>query len=79
MILMLAPETNGEVAVKAWEELEKPTGRHHAHLAEGAHHTKIRFRDIAAQPRKIISSRPPGRGLNPKPSATTRATPTSTN
>lgn len=24
MILMLAPETNGEVAVKAWEELEKP-------------------------------------------------------
>jgi nitrate reductase alpha subunit len=28
----------------------------HAHLAEGAHHTKIRFRDIAAQPRKIISS-----------------------
>ena len=56
MILMLAPETNGEVAVKAWEELEKPTGRHHAHLAEGAHHTKIRFRDIAAQPRKIISS-----------------------
>jgi len=56
MILMLAPETNGEVAVKAWEELEKPTGRHHAHLAEGAHHTKVRFRDIAAQPRKIISS-----------------------
>ena len=56
MILMLAPETNGEVAVKAWEELEKPTGRQHAHLAEGAHHTKIRFRDIAAQPRKIISS-----------------------
>ncbi len=56
MILMLAPETNGEVAVKAWEELEKATGRHHAHLAEGAHHTKIRFRDIAAQPRKIISS-----------------------
>ncbi|PQO23057.1 nitrate reductase subunit alpha [Rhodobacteraceae bacterium WD3A24] len=56
MILMLAPETNGEVAVKAWEQLEKPTGRHHAHLAEGAHHTKLRFRDIAAQPRKIISS-----------------------
>ncbi|WP_297771717.1 nitrate reductase subunit alpha [uncultured Roseovarius sp.] len=56
MILMLAPETNGNVAVKAWEELEKPTGRHHAHLAEGEHHNKIRFRDIAAQPRKIISS-----------------------
>lgn len=56
MILMLAPETNGEVAVKAWQELSKATGRDHEHLAEGAEHTKIRFRDIAAQPRKIISS-----------------------
>ena len=56
VILMLAPETNGEVAVKAWEALEKATGREHAHLAEGEHHNKIRFRDIAAQPRKIISS-----------------------
>jgi nitrate reductase alpha subunit len=56
MILMLAPETNGDVAVKAWGELEKPTGREHAHLAKGQEHVKIRFRDIAAQPRKIISS-----------------------
>ncbi|MFN3545846.1 MAG: nitrate reductase subunit alpha [Mesorhizobium sp.] len=56
VILMLAPETNGEVAVKAWQALEKATGRRHAHLAEGEHHNKIRFRDIAAQPRKIISS-----------------------
>ncbi|NBT31256.1 MAG: nitrate reductase subunit alpha, partial [Rhodobacteraceae bacterium] len=55
-VLMLAPESNGEVAVKAWEALEKATGREHAHLAEGEHHNKIRFRDIAAQPRKIISS-----------------------
>ncbi|HID67829.1 MAG TPA: nitrate reductase subunit alpha, partial [Roseibacterium sp.] len=56
VILMLAPETNGEVAVKAWQALEKATGRKHAHLAEGEAHNKIRFRDIAAQPRKIISS-----------------------
>jgi nitrate reductase alpha subunit len=55
-ILMLAPETNGEVAVKAWQALGKATGRAHAHLAEGAHHTKIRFHDLTAQPRKIISS-----------------------
>ena len=33
VILMLAPETNGEVAVKAWEALSKITGREHAHLA----------------------------------------------
>ena len=56
MILMLAPETNGEVAVKAWDQLSKATGRDHTHLAKPKEDEKIRFRDIAAQPRKIISS-----------------------
>ena len=56
VVLMLAPETNGEVAVKAWTALEKATGRNHAHLAAAKEDEKIRFRDIAAQPRKIISS-----------------------
>ncbi|MBN8994963.1 MAG: nitrate reductase subunit alpha [Rhizobiales bacterium] len=56
VILMLAPETNGEVAVRAWEALSKATGRHHAHLAIPKEDEKIRFRDIQAQPRKIISS-----------------------
>ena len=56
VILMLAPETNGEVAVKAWEALSKNTGREHAHLALAKEDEKIRFRDIVAQPRKIISS-----------------------
>jgi nitrate reductase alpha subunit len=56
VILYLAPETNGEVAVKAWQALEKITGRDHAHLAEMREDEKIRFRDIQAQPRKIISS-----------------------
>ncbi len=55
-ILMLAPETNGEVAVKAWSALSEHTGIEHAHLAAGKQDEKIRFRDIAAQPRKIISS-----------------------
>jgi nitrate reductase alpha subunit len=55
-ILMLAPETNGEVAVKAWQSLEKQTGRQHAHLALPKEDEKIRFRDVVAQPRKIISS-----------------------
>jgi nitrate reductase alpha subunit len=55
-ILMLAPETNGEVAVKAWDALGKITGREHGHLAHGKEEEKIRFRDVAAQPRKIISS-----------------------
>ena len=56
VILMLAPETNGEVAVKAWEALSKITGREHAHLARSKEDKKLRFRDLQAQPRKIISS-----------------------
>ncbi|GLR09334.1 nitrate reductase subunit alpha [Mixta theicola] len=56
MILTLAPETNGQVAVKAWEALGEITGREHTHLARRKEEEKIRFRDIQAQPRKIISS-----------------------
>jgi nitrate reductase alpha subunit len=56
VILHLAPETNGHVAVKAWESLGTFTGRDHTHLAVGKEHEAIRFRDIQAQPRKIISS-----------------------
>ena len=56
VILMLAPETNGEVAVKAWASLGKMTGREHTHLATPKEDEKIRFRDVMAQPRKIISS-----------------------
>jgi len=56
VILQLAPETNGHVAVKAWEALSKATGRDHAHLALPREDEKIRYRDVQAQPRKIISS-----------------------
>ncbi|MEX2318555.1 MAG: molybdopterin-dependent oxidoreductase, partial [Bauldia sp.] len=56
VILTLAPETNGAVAVKAWQALGGTTGREHAHLARAKEDEKIRFRDTVAQPRKIISS-----------------------
>jgi nitrate reductase alpha subunit len=56
VILMFAPETNGEVAVKAWQALSETTGRDHTHLAVPKEDEKIRFRDVVAQPRKIISS-----------------------
>jgi nitrate reductase alpha subunit len=56
VVLSLAPETNGEVAVKSWQALGKITGRDHTHLAKPKEDEKIRFRDIQAQPRKIISS-----------------------
>lgn len=56
VILSLAPETNGQVAVKAWAALSEFTGKDHTHLALPKEDEKIRFRDIQAQPRKIISS-----------------------
>jgi nitrate reductase alpha subunit len=56
VLLMLAPETNGEVAVRSWQALSRATGRDHAHLALAKEDEKIRFRDVIAQPRKIISA-----------------------
>lgn len=56
VILSLAPETNGHVAVKAWEALGEFTGLDHTHLAIPKEEEKLRFRDLVAQPRKIISS-----------------------
>ncbi len=56
VVLSLAPETNGAVAVKAWGALGKATGRDHVHLASSKEDERIGFHDIAAQPRKIISS-----------------------
>lgn len=55
-IMSLAPETNGQVAVKAWAALSAVTGRDHRHLALPKEDLKIRYRDIVAQPQKIISS-----------------------
>src|SRR5208282_973944 len=55
-ILALAPETNGHVAVKSWTALSVATGREHAHLGLPREDDKIRFNDLVAQPRKIISS-----------------------
>jgi len=56
VILFLAPETNGEVALKSWDSLGNCTGLDHTHLALDRAAEKIRFRDIQAQPRKIITS-----------------------
>lgn len=55
-ILALAPETNGEVAVKSWKALSDKTGVDHTHLALPREDDKITFRDIKAQPRKIITA-----------------------
>ena len=55
-VMRMAPETNGEVAHKAWSAMSKKTGIDHHHLYAGRHEDKITFRDILAQPRKIITA-----------------------
>lgn len=55
-VLTLAPETNGHVSLKAWQALSKITGRDHTHLIARRVDEKIEFRDIAAQPRPILTS-----------------------
>ncbi|MDH3974377.1 MAG: nitrate reductase subunit alpha [Deltaproteobacteria bacterium] len=55
-VLQMAPETNGEVAHKSWHALSKKTGIDHSHLYAGRHEEKIRFHDIQAQPKKIITA-----------------------
>ena len=78
VVMMLAPETNGHVAVKAWEALSKITGRDHKHLAIHREDEKIRYRDIQAQPRRS-SARPPGAASRVRPFRITRAIQTCTN
>lgn len=55
-ILALAPETNGSVAVRAWEQLEEKSGLDLAHLSKSKEGVRIDFDDVTAQPRKIITS-----------------------
>ncbi|MEW6612870.1 MAG: nitrate reductase subunit alpha, partial [Pseudomonadota bacterium] len=55
-VLLMAPETNGEVAHKSWTRLSQKTGVDHLHLCEGRREDKIHYRDIQAQPRKIITA-----------------------
>ncbi|MGW8222877.1 MAG: nitrate reductase subunit alpha [Syntrophobacteria bacterium] len=55
-ILLLAPETNGRTAVKAWGGLEKKTGLSLAHLSKDREGEKMSFADLDGRPRKIITS-----------------------
>ncbi|MEX1348020.1 MAG: nitrate reductase subunit alpha [Desulfobacterales bacterium] len=55
-ILALAPETNGDTAVKSWGQLEKRTGLELRHLSIRRQGERYRFDDLNAQPRKIITS-----------------------
>jgi nitrate reductase alpha subunit len=55
-ILTLAPETNGQTAVKSWLAVERKTGLSLRHLSAAREGEKFSFADLTAQPRKIITS-----------------------
>ena len=55
-ILTLAPESNGEVAYKAWKSQSVKTGLDLTHLAEGSKEIKMRYRDLVEQPRRALVS-----------------------
>lgn len=78
MILTLAPETNGHVAVKAWAALSEFTGRDHTHLATNKEEEKSASAIFRPSRAKLSPARP---GPDSKMSTflITPATPTFTN
>jgi nitrate reductase alpha subunit len=56
VILHLAPETNGELAYRAYQFVEKRVGLPLAELAEKSRHARIRYKDLQSQPRRLLNS-----------------------
>lgn len=56
IILALSPESNGRVGLRAWESVEKKTGRKLAWLSAPVQDECLTFDQIAAQPRKSFVS-----------------------
>lgn len=55
-ILTLSPETNGEVAKKAWADLATKTGIDLSHLTAGHFDDHITFQQIVSEPRRAFTS-----------------------
>ena len=55
-ILQLAPETNGELAYRAYQYMEKRTGLKLADLAEKARAVRTTYMGLRAQPRRLLNS-----------------------
>ncbi len=55
-ILRLDPVTNGELAYRAFEQEEHKTGLNLTHLAAGTKSVVYTFKDLIAQPRRVLTS-----------------------
>jgi nitrate reductase alpha subunit len=56
VILTLAPETNGELAYRGYQNLEQLTGVPLADLAEKNRGSRVTFAGLQAQPRRLLTS-----------------------
>jgi nitrate reductase alpha subunit len=56
MILHLAPETNGELAYRAYQGMEKKVGLPLTDLAEKSRNARATYKDLQAQPRRLHNS-----------------------
>ncbi|HEY7911259.1 MAG TPA: nitrate reductase subunit alpha [Blastocatellia bacterium] len=55
-ILLLAPETNGELAHRAYQFIEKKVGLPLADLAEKSRTSRVTYKDLQSQPRRLLNS-----------------------
>jgi len=55
-ILWFAPETNGELAYRAYQFIEKKVGLPLADLAEKARGSRVTYKDLQSQPRRLLNS-----------------------
>ncbi|MBI2854607.1 MAG: nitrate reductase subunit alpha [Chloroflexi bacterium] len=56
VILFLAPETNGEVSYRAFQEEEKKVGRPLAHLVEKDRGVRTTFAELQQRPARLLTS-----------------------
>ncbi|MBK7801084.1 MAG: nitrate reductase subunit alpha [Chloracidobacterium sp.] len=56
IILQFAPETNGELAYRGYKYIETKVGRPLADLAEKSRSSRATYKDLQAQPRRVINS-----------------------
>lgn len=56
VILTLSGATNGSIALKGWEDLERKTGLHLKDLIEGHAEVRYSFKDLIDQPRRVLTT-----------------------
>jgi nitrate reductase alpha subunit len=56
VILSFAPETNGELAWRAYQNLEKRVGKPLSQIAAGSRDLRISWEDITQKPRRFVST-----------------------